>query len=79
MTEVMRYVNPKPHPEDVIAVIGFEDWDGLLRGHESLLRDVVQLHEQLNKTKTNRCNINPTILLINNARTTEFLFSLFPK
>ena len=51
MMEAIRYVNPKPHPEDVIALIGFEDWDGLLRGHESLLKDVVQVHEQLNKSK----------------------------
>jgi hypothetical protein len=58
MMETMRYVNPKPHPEDVIALIGFEDWDGLLRGHESLLRDVVQLHEHLNKSKTKHIMFN---------------------
>ena len=58
MTEVMRYVNLKPYPQDVIAVIGFEDWDGLLRGHESMLRDVIQLHEQLNKTKTKHLMFN---------------------
>ena len=58
MTETMRYVNTKPHPEDVIAIIGFEDWDGLLRGHESLLRDVVQLHEQLNSSKTKHLMFN---------------------
>ena len=58
MMEVIRYVNPKPHPEDVIAIIGFENWNGLLRGHESLLKDVIQLHEQLNKTKTKHLMFN---------------------
>jgi hypothetical protein len=58
MTTTTRYINTKPHPQDVIAVIGFEDWDGLLRGHESLLRDVIQLHEQLNNTKTKHLMFN---------------------
>jgi len=58
MTEVIRYINPKPHPEDVIAIIGFEDWDGLSRGHESMLKDVIQLHEQLNNFKTKHLMFN---------------------
>jgi|APSaa5957512535_1039671.scaffolds.fasta_scaffold07010_5 hypothetical protein len=58
MTTTMRYVNTKPHPQDVIAIIGWENWDGLLRGHESLLKDVIQLHEQLNNTKTKHLMFN---------------------
>jgi len=63
MMETIRYVNNNPHPEDIIAVIGFEDWAGLLRGHESLLRDVIQLHEQLNNVKTKHIMFNTVCCL----------------
>ena len=63
MMEVMRYVNARPHPEDIIAIIGFEDWAGLLRGHESLLRDVIQLHEQLLNNKTKHIMFNTVCCL----------------